>query len=77
MATVDGKKGRYFSNRLHHAVLRFVTDNGEDSGKVNEILKNRYGVSVSIPDYVALTGEQASRFQAFKGWELIAIMKYV
>ena len=74
MATVDGKKGRYFSNRLHHAVLRFVTDNGEDSSKVNEILKNRYGVSVSIPDYVALTGEQASRFQAFKGWELIAIM---
>ena len=74
MATVDGKKGRYFSNRLHHAVLRFVTDNGEDSGKVNEILRKRYGVSVSIPDYVALTGEQASRFQAFKGWELIAIM---
>ena len=73
-ASVDGKKGIYFSNRLHLALVRFVTDNGADQAKVNKILEDRYGVSVSIPDYQALTGEAASRFQTFQASELISII---
>ena len=74
IASIEGKKGVYFSNRLHIAMVRFVTDNGTNQSKVNEILKNRYGVSIDIPDYQALTGESASRFQAFQASELIAII---
>ncbi|MDA0759058.1 MAG: hypothetical protein O2989_02385 [Proteobacteria bacterium] len=74
IASVEGKKGIYFSNRLHLAVVRFVTDNGNNQTKVNKILEERYGVSINIPDYQALTGEAASRFQAFQASELIAII---
>jgi hypothetical protein len=74
IATVEGKRGAYFSNRLHTAVVRFVTDNGLDKAKVNEILNERYGVSIQIDDYFSLTGEPSSRFQDFQGSELISII---
>ena len=74
IASVDGKKGIYFSNKLHNALVRYVTDNGNDAEKVNKILVDRYGVTTSIDDYLALTGEQATRFQAFQAEELIAII---
>jgi len=74
IASVEGKKGIYFSNRLHLAVVRFVTDNGNNQTKVNKILEERYGVSINIPDYQALTGEATSRFQAFQASELISII---
>ena len=74
IAEVEGKRGIYFSNRLHNAVLRYVTKNGSDKGSVNKILNERYGVSIDIEDYQALTGEQASRFQEFQDEELIQII---
>ena len=74
IARVEGKRGAYFSNRLHHALVRFVTQNGTDLGAVNKILTERYAVSVAIPDYFALTGESPTRFQAFHPQELISII---
>ena len=59
IATVDGKKGIYFSNKLHNALVRYVTNNGKDFSAVNTILVERYGVTTVIDDYIALTGEQA------------------
>lgn len=74
VATVDDKRGIYFSNKLHNSLVRYVTDHGNDESAVNIILLERYGVTTNIEDYVALTGEQASRFQAFQAEELIAII---
>ena len=74
VASIDGKKGIYFSNKLHNALVRYVTDNGNDAEKVNKILVDRYGVTTSIDDYLSLTGEQATRFQSFQAEELIAII---
>ena len=74
IATVDGKKGIYFSNKLHNALVRYVTNGGNDSSAVNTILVERYGVTTTIDDYVALTDEQASRFQDFQAEELVAII---
>jgi len=74
IATIDHKKGIYFSNKLHNALVRYVTNNGKDAYRVNKILAERYGVTTSIDDYLALTGEQASRFQDFHAEELIAII---
>ena len=77
LAEIEGVRGRYFSKRLHHAVVRFVTDDGADRDALERILHERYAVSVNVPDYTELTrnttGENASRFSTFKNEELIAI----
>ena len=78
LAEIEGVRGRYFSKRLHHAVVRFVTDNGVDRYALDRILQERYAVSVNVPDYIELTrhttGEHAGRFSQFKNEELIALV---
>ena len=78
LAEIDGVRGRYFSKRLHHAVVRLVTDNGADRYALERILQERYAVSINIPDYSELTrhttGEHAERFSEFKNEELIALV---
>ena len=77
LAEIDGVRGRYFSKRLHRAVVRFVTDDGSDRRALERILERRYAVSVRIPDYSELTEhttqEHAGSFSAFKNEELLAI----
>ena len=78
LAEIDGVRGRYFSKRLHRAVVRFTTDDGADRRALKKILKERYAVSVNVPDYTELTrhttGEHAGRFDDFKNEELIALV---
>ena len=78
LAEIDGLRGRYFSKRLHRAIVRFVTDNGKDRNAVKWILRDRYDVSIEVPDYTELTkdttGEHAGRFQDFKNEEIIALL---
>lgn len=78
LAEIEGVRGRYFSKRLHRAVVRFVTDNGADRQAINKILHNRYDVSISVRNYTKLTqhttGEDAGRFMEFKNEELIALL---
>ena len=78
LAEIDGVRGRYFSKRLHRAVVRFTTDNGADRRALDRILKERYAVSVNVPDYTELTrhttAEHAGRFSDFKNEELIALI---
>lgn len=78
LAKIEGVRGRYFSKRLHHAVVRFVTDDGADRYALERILQERYAVSINIPDYAELTrhttGEHAARFSEFKNEELIALV---
>ena len=77
MAKIDRVRGRFFSKRLHRAIVRYITDNGK-GWLTKELLKLRYGVSVDIPDYVELTknttGEHAGSFDQFKPEELVAII---
>ncbi len=74
IAEVEGKRGVYFSNRLHHSLVRYITNNGNNTSAVNKILTDRFAVSVEIPDYNELTGEPATRFQSFHPEELISII---
>ena len=78
LAEIEGVRGRYFSKRLHHAVVRFVTNDGADRYALERILQERYAVSINIPDYSELTrhttGEHAGRFSEFKNEELIALV---
>ena len=75
LAEIEGVRGRFFSKRLHEAVVRFVTEGGANRVALKRILQERYGVSVDVPDYTALTRgtteETASRFSEFKNEELL------
>ena len=74
LVTLDGVRGRFFSKRLHHAMVKYVSDFGKDTGIIDQILRERFGCSISIPDITALTGEDAANFQEFYPSELVAII---
>ncbi len=77
LAEIDGVRGRFFSKRLHRAVVRFVTDGGADRRALERILQECYAVSLNVPDYRELTkyttGEGEGRFMPFKNEELMAL----
>jgi len=78
IAQIDGKIGKYFSQRLHHALVWFVTDEGKNEDAIEKILNDRFGVSTHVSDYAALTkfttGDSAKSFQKFHSWELIQLI---
>lgn len=71
---VEGKRGRYFSNRLHRVAVRVITDYGRDIKAVRKILNEKFAVDIEVADYLALTGEPAYRFQVFEPRELVEII---
>ena len=81
IALIEGKRGKYYSQRLHHALVRFVTDNGRDEDAYEKILQERFGVTTRITDHTtyreltaSTTGEGASRFQKFHSEEIVQII---
>lgn len=76
LVDLEGVRGRFFSKRLHHALVNYCTDFGNDEGRVNEILTNRFGCSIIVDDYETLTvtREDASHFQSFVPSELVSII---
>jgi hypothetical protein len=48
IATVEGKRGSFFSNRLFRAAARFATADGTDLAAVKVLMQERYGVKVAI-----------------------------
>ena len=78
LVNLDGVRGKFFSKRLHHALTEFVTDYGRDEGRVNQILRDRFGCEISNVNYETLTapttGEDAGRFQKFVPSELVSII---
>ena len=78
LAEIEGLRGKYFSKRLHRAVVRFITDDGNDKNAIRRILRERYDVSIDVQDYTELTkrttAEDAGRFSEFKTEELLALL---
>ena len=78
LAEIAGIRGRFFSRRLHNAVVRYITDNGNNKRAVDHILAERYAVSVNPPSYEELTenttAEHSGRFMPFKNDELIELI---
>ena len=78
LVLLDGVKGNFFSKRLHHAAVRYVTQNGEALGAVEKILKERFGCSTVVANYATLTSgttaEGAGSFQAFHSTELVELI---
>ena len=75
---VEGKRGTWFSKRLHHALVRYVTDEGRDEPAYERIFQERFGVTTRVPDYRALTAattaEDYGDFQEFHPREIIALL---
>ena len=69
---MDGVRGVFFSRRLHHAAVRFITNNGKEAGMVQHIMAQRYGCTTQIAthQYASLTKhttkETATKFQPFE-----------
>ena len=78
LVDLDGKRGRLFSKRLHHALTNYITDFGRNISIVNDILSERFGCSILNIDYTELTKpttqEDAACFQQFKPAELVSII---
>ncbi len=81
IARVEGRRGVFYSKRLHHALVRFVTDNGRDEVAYEKILQERFGVTTRITSHTTYedltantTNEPASRFQAFHAEEIVQII---
>jgi len=78
VARVEGKRGVWFSKRLHHALVRYVTDEGRDEEAYERIFRERFGVTTVVEDYAALTAgvtdEDASKFQKFHPREILALL---
>ena len=81
IALIEGKRGKYYSQRLHHALVRFVTDNGRDEDAYEKILQERFGVTTRITKNTtyeeltaSTTGEGASRFQKFHAEEIVQLI---
>ena len=78
LVNLDGVRGRFFSKRLHHAVVNMVTNYGTDKGRADNILQYRFGCSIYPPSYEELTrgttDEDAGCFQEFVARELVEII---
>ena len=81
IALIEGKRGKYYSQRLHHALVRFVTDNGRHEGSYEKILQERFGVTTRVTRHTtyreltaSTTGEDASNFQKFHAEEIVQII---
>ena len=64
---LNGVRGVYFSKRLHHALVNFVTNYGNNQEAVAKILTERFGLTIDTDarplNYSAFTNESPSRFQ--------------
>lgn len=78
LVNLDGVRGRFFSKRLHHALVNYATNYGEEDGQVSLILRERFGCTMDVPDYKALTegitNEDDLCFQRFFPSERVAII---
>ena len=46
IVTMDNQRGQFFSKRLHHAVVNYITKGGQDRTSANFILENRFGITI-------------------------------
>jgi Immunoglobulin domain/NHL repeat len=67
VAEIAGVRGLYFSKRLHHALVDYVTARGTDQSAVALILWDRFGLTIDTDanrlDYSQFTAEASTRFQ--------------
>ena len=78
LVNLDGVRGKLYSKRLHHALTNYLTDFGQNTVRVDQILRNRFGCRIQNVNYEELTrgitDEDAGCFQQFHPTELVSII---
>jgi hypothetical protein len=76
VANLDGLKMKFYSKRLHQAILNYFTDFGKNAEQVHKISTERYGITFMKSDQQTedLMDEESSNFQEFFSEEKIAIL---
>jgi VCBS repeat-containing protein len=76
IVTIDGIKGKFFSKRLYHVVVNFITDFANNENTVNWLAKERFGIEFMKPDQRTedIMGEDSSNFQEFFKSEKLEIL---
>lgn len=73
---LDGIKGKFFSKRLYHSIVKFVTDFAQDDNALAWIAREKFGIEFlsSTQQTEDLMGEDSSNFQAFFNTEKLEIL---
>jgi|GEM_PF-574589 hypothetical protein len=77
---IDGIRGKFFSKRLYHVVVNFITDFANDTNMVDWLATERFGIRFLKPqgndrDFVEqLVNEDNSNFQEFYKTEILEIL---
>ena len=76
IVTIDGIRGKFFSKRLYHVVVNFITDFANNEGVLNWLAKERFGVKFMTANQQTedLMGEDSSNFQEFFKSEKLEIL---
>ena len=77
---LDGIKGKFFSKRLYHVLVRFITNNGTDEDVLNWLAREKYGISFlnpSDPIVEESMEEDSSNFQEFSYFEKLEILSMI
>lgn len=73
---LDGIRGKFFSKRLYHTIINFITDFARDDQMVEWIARERFGIEFLKPgDFLEeLMSEDRSNFQEFYNSEKLEIL---
>ncbi len=73
---LDGIRGKFFSKRLYHAVVNYITDFARDKNALNWLARERFGVEFLEPNSFLeeLMNEDQSNFQEFYNSEKLEIL---
>lgn len=76
IVTIDGIKGKFYSKRLYHVIVKFITDFAKDDNMLSWIAREKFGVEFLASDQRTedLMHEDASNFQAFFNTEKLEIL---
>ena len=76
IVVIDGIKGKFFSKRLYHVVVNFITDFANDENTLNWLAKERFGLEFMKSDQRTedIMGEDSSNFQEFFKSEKLEIL---
>lgn len=79
VAQIDGIKGKFFSKRLFHAVVKYYTDFGTNSNAIDNIAQRNYGFRFLPPgpELANIMKVDASNFMYFSAAEKLTILSMI
>lgn len=73
---LDGIRGKFFSKRLYHVVVNFITNFAQNKEVVDWLARERFGIKFLMPgkDFETFMGDDKSNFQEFYNSEKLEIL---